>query len=95
MRYIFCVLHAALFKGYMQLASNTVADNINSPPTPIKLDFAVHKRKQCEIIADSNSTTGMEPRPNLPNKNVSCSNRLASEFLDSPPLTVGIPTITA
>ena len=73
----------------------TITNNVNSSSASIELDFAVHEGEKSVIITDSDTTTGMKLRTYLPNKNVSRPNNFAAKLFDSPPLSIGIPTITA
>jgi hypothetical protein len=59
------------------------------------LDFTIHKGEKGKIVTDSDTATWMELRSNLPNDDVSRPNDLPAKLFDSPPLPIGIPTITA
>ena len=77
------------------LTGGTFADDVDSPSSPIKLDFAIYEGKKGKVATDSDPVTGMELRPDLPNDDISCSNGLAAVLFDSSSLPIGIPTITA
>ena len=77
------------------LTGNSVCDDVDSLSAAVELNFAVHNGEDCEIITDTSTATGMELGADLTNKNVPRPNELAAEPFDSPPLTVGIPTIPA
>ena len=59
------------------------------------MDFPVHESEKSEIIADTDTVTGMKPRTDLPDEDISCQNSLAAKFFDTPSLPVGITTIAA
>jgi len=61
----------------------------------IELDFTIHESEKGEVTADSDTATGMEFRPYLPNKDVSRPNGFAAILFDSSSLSIGIPTISA
>ena len=70
-------------------------DDVHSFSASVEMDLTIHEGKKSEIVANSNTATRMELRPHLPNENVSCSHGFAAIFFDSPPLSIGIPTISA
>ena len=72
-----------------------LTDDINSPSFSIKLDFAVHKGEDGEIVAHSDSAAGMEFCTYLSDKNVACLNSLAAKSFDSSSLTIRIATVSA
>jgi N-acetylglucosamine-6-phosphate deacetylase len=79
----------------MFLTNRTIADNVNPSSAAVELDFAVHERKNGEIITDSYPATGMKSRTDLPNKNISCPNGFAPKSFNSPSLSIGISTVSA
>jgi hypothetical protein len=77
------------------LTGGTLTDDIDSPSSLIELDFPIDEGINGEIVPDSDPATGMELRPDLPDDDISRSNRLSAIFFDTSPLSVGIPTVAA
>lgn len=76
-----------------RLRSVVFCDDVDASSLAIKHDLTIDQGEQSVILALSNTSTGVKLVAYLPNDNMACANRFATEFLDATALCIGIATV--
>lgn len=68
--------------------------DVDSLARLVEINVSSHQGKEREVVAHSDISARLELGSNLSNQDVSGNHRFTAKFLDTPPLSIAIATVS-